>query len=88
MRLLLLNLNYLRYHFFIKTMHKNIIDFEHPMLWGKKRAKCSFTGKYGLLKTYFLPLMLTFTPINSELRKISNDKITLNYLIIKRFRYH
>ena len=30
MRLLLLNLNYLRYQFFIKTMQKKIMDFEHP----------------------------------------------------------
>ena len=30
MRLLLLNINYLRHHFFIKTMQKNIMDFEHP----------------------------------------------------------
>ncbi len=30
MRLLLLNINYLLYHFFIKTMQKNITDFEHP----------------------------------------------------------
>ena len=32
MRLLLLNLNYLRYQFFIKTMQKKIMDFEHPTL--------------------------------------------------------
>jgi len=30
MRLLSLNINYLRYHFFIKTMQENIMDFEHP----------------------------------------------------------
>ena len=30
MRLLLLNINYLQYHFFIKTMPKIIKDFEHP----------------------------------------------------------
>ena len=34
MRLLLLNINYLLYHFFIKTMQKNIIDFEHPTYLG------------------------------------------------------
>ena len=28
MRLLLLNLNYLRYQFFIKTMQKKIMDFD------------------------------------------------------------
>ena len=32
MRLLLLNLNYLRYQFFIKPMLKKIMDFEHPPL--------------------------------------------------------
>ena len=30
MSLLLLNINHLRHHFFIKTMQKNIMDFEHP----------------------------------------------------------
>ena len=35
MRLLLLNLNYLRYQFFIKTMPKKIMNFEHPTLMGK-----------------------------------------------------
>ena len=34
MRLLLLNINYLQYHFFIKTMQKNIMDFEHPTFQG------------------------------------------------------
>ena len=35
MHLLLLNINYLRYYFFIKTMPKNIMDFEHPTCKGK-----------------------------------------------------
>ena len=30
MRLLLLNINHLQHHNIIKTMQKNIIDFEHP----------------------------------------------------------
>ena len=30
MRLSLLNINYLRYQFFIKTVQKKIMDFEHP----------------------------------------------------------
>ena len=30
MRLLLLNINYLRHHFSIKIMQKNIMDFGHP----------------------------------------------------------
>ena len=30
MCLLLLNINYLRYQFFIKTMQKKIANFEHP----------------------------------------------------------
>ena len=30
MRLLLLNINYLR-HYFFKTMQKNIMDFEHSI---------------------------------------------------------
>ena len=32
--------------------------------------------------------MLEFTLINSELRKISNDKMTLKYLIINYLRSH
>ena len=31
MRLLLLNINYLRYQFFVKIMQKNIMDFEHSI---------------------------------------------------------
>mgnify|MGYP004464241055 FL=1 len=34
MRLLLLNINYLQYQNIIKTMQKNIMDFEHPILQG------------------------------------------------------
>ena len=30
MRLLLLYINYLQYQNTLKTMHKNIMDFEHP----------------------------------------------------------
>ena len=41
-----------------------------------------------MLKTYFLPLMLTFTPINSELRNISNDQMTANVLIINMLSGH
>mgnify|MGYP007036989990 CR=1 FL=1 len=32
------------------------------------------TGKYGLLKTDFLPLKLVFTLVNSDLRNISSNK--------------
>ena len=39
-------------------------------------------------KTYFLPLILTFTPINSELRNISNDQMTANILIISTLSSH
>ena len=39
-------------------------------------------------KTYFLPLILTFTPINSELRKISNDQMTAKVLIINTLSSH
>ncbi len=34
MRLLLLNINYLRHYFFVKTIQKKIMDFEHPNSWG------------------------------------------------------
>ena len=44
--------------------------------------------KTWMLKTYFLPLMLAFTPINSELRKISNDQMTANILIINALTGH
>ena len=46
------------------------------------------TGKYGLLKTYFLPLISAFTPINTELRKISNDRMTTKMLIINTLSGH
>ena len=39
-------------------------------------------------KTYFLPLILTFTPINSKLRNISNDQMTANILIINALTGH
>ena len=44
--------------------------------------------KRGLLKTYFLPLMLAFTPINSELRNFSNDRMIANVLIINALIGH
>ena len=44
--------------------------------------------KTWVLKTYFLLLMLTFTPINSELRKIPNDQMTANILIINALTGH
>ena len=44
--------------------------------------------KTWMLKTYFLPLILTFTPINSELRKISNDQMTAKTLIINTLSSH
>ena len=56
----------------------------------KNRAKHSsyFLPKYGFLKIYFLTLILIFTPINSELRNFSSDKITLKVLIIKYLKCH
>ncbi len=45
-------------------------------------------AKRGMLKTYLLPLISVFTLVNSKLRNISNDKMTLNYLIINHFRCH
>ena len=47
-----------------------------------------FKAKCRLLKTYILPLISVFTLVNSELRNISNDKMTLNCLIIKCLRCH
>ena len=44
MRLLLLNLNYLRYQFFIKTMQKKIMDFEHPTLQGVTNERALTQG--------------------------------------------
>ena len=44
--------------------------------------------KTWVLKTYFLPLILTFTPINSELRKISKDQMTAKTLIINTLSGH
>ena len=69
MRLLLLNINYLRYHFFIKTMQKKIMDFD-PLPNG-----AIFNN-------------IPFTFVNCDLRKILNDKMTPNILIIKILRCH
>ena len=44
--------------------------------------------KRGLLKTYFLPLMLMFISINSELRNFLNDQMTANMLIINALIGH
>ena len=44
--------------------------------------------KYGLLKTYFLPLISVFTLVNSELRFFSSDKVTPKLLIINDLRCH
>ncbi len=41
-----------------------------------------------MLKIYILPLISVFTLVNSELRNISNDKMTLNFLIIRYLRCH
>ena len=43
---------------------------------------CTFKNKNVGAENLFLPLIFTFTPINSELRKISNDQMTANMLII------
>ena len=47
-----------------------------------------FKGKYGLLKSYFLPLISVITSINSELRNISNDQMTAKTLIINTLSGH
>ena len=47
-----------------------------------------FKTKRELQKTYLLPLMLTFIPINSELRNFSNDQMTANVLIINALIGH
>ena len=39
-------------------------------------------------KTCFLPLISAFTFVNTELRNISNDQMTLKYLIINYLRCH
>ena len=36
----------------------------------------------------FLPIMCVFTLVNSDLRKILSDKVTLNCLIINKLRCH
>ena len=45
-------------------------------------------GKYGLLKFYFLPPISVFISINTELRNISNDKMTAKALIINTLNGH
>jgi len=44
----------------------------------RKVFLCTFTGKMWVAETtYFLSLILTFALVNSELRNISSDKVTL-----------
>ena len=60
-------------------------------LGNRKIAQVFFAhlqGKCGLLKTHYYPFILTFTFVNSKLRNISNDKVTLNCLIINILRCH
>ena len=47
-----------------------------------------FKGKYGLLKSYFLPPISVFTSINPKLRNISNDPMTAKVLIINTLSGH
>ena len=39
-------------------------------------------------KTNFIPIISVFTLVNSELRNISNDQMTLKYLILNYLRCH
>ncbi len=78
--------------------HNAFISFLHPppneavgsiLLQAQKNAQCIlriFLAKCRLLKSYFLPLISVFTLVNIELRNISNNKMTLNCLIIKCLR--
>ena len=45
-------------------------------------------AKYGLLKTYFFPLISVFTLVISELRNFSSDKVTPKLLIINDLMCH
>ena len=51
---------------------------------------CTFKNKNVGAENLFLilPLILTFTPINSELRKNSNDQMTAKTLIINTLSGH
>ena len=47
-----------------------------------------YKSKCGLQKTYFLPFISVFTPINSELRNFSSGKVTPKILIINDLTCH
>ena len=47
-----------------------------------------YKSKCGLQKTYFLPFISVFTPINSELRNFSSDKVTPKLLTLNDLRCH
>ena len=63
----------------------------HDRFWTTNLTRQSvryYKSKCGLQKTYFLLFISVFTPINSELRKISSDKVTPKWLIINMFWRH
>ena len=47
-----------------------------------------FKSKCRLQKTYFLPFILAFTLVNSELKNFSSDRVTAFLLIINELRGH
>ena len=47
-----------------------------------------YKSKCGLQKTYFLPFILTFILVNSELRNFSSDQVTANSLIFNKLHGH
>ena len=47
-----------------------------------------YKSKCGLQKTYLLPFISVFTPINSELRNFSSGKVTHKLLTLNDLRCH
>ena len=63
----------------------------HDRFWTPYLTRQSvryYKSKCGLQKTYFLPFILTFILVNSELRNFSSDRVTANSLIFSKLRGH
>ena len=72
--------------FFAKLLRFEMLKSAHSpsVYWGK----IIFQYRESVQIFYFLPLTLTFTLVNSELKNFSSDKMTFKWLIIKHSWCH
>ena len=78
-----------KYFHFVLAAHNEVVG--RICFSRKNRAMHSSNLKskmWDCWKTNFIPIISVFTLVNSELRNISNDQITIKYLIINYLRCH